>query len=154
MAQNLNNDAIFPLESNPSSPLLTSVSFRFSVHTTQESITKIYRICDDSLSRLKQRHIAPAQKLFRNWRFVCEQKPYPICFWCRHTSYPIWCRHTVKVEGDTKCSHYSTIKATTMKNSKRLNVRALRFTERIHDAILRDNRALCFEKPQCRIRHL
>ena len=129
MAQNLNNAAILTLASNPRSSLLTSVSVRFSVHATQESITKIYRICDYSLSRPKQRSIAPAQKSIQNWRFVCEQKPYPICFWCRHTSYPVWCRHTVRVEGDTKWSYFSTITATTMKNTERLNVCALRFTE-------------------------
>ena len=43
--------AIFPLESNPRSLLLTSVSVRFSVHTTQESVTKTHPICDGSLSR-------------------------------------------------------------------------------------------------------
>ena len=40
---------IFPLESNPCSSLLTSVSVRFSVYTTQESAMKTYPICDDSL---------------------------------------------------------------------------------------------------------
>ena len=43
--------AIFPLESNPRSSLLTSrVSVRFSVHTTQESVTKTYPICDSAAS--------------------------------------------------------------------------------------------------------
>ena len=54
--------AIFPLESNPRSSLLTSVSVRFFVHTTQESVTKTYPIWDDSLSRPKQRSITPATK--------------------------------------------------------------------------------------------
>ena len=54
--------AIFPLESNPRS-LLTSVSVRFSVHTTQESVTKTYQICDDSFSRPKERSITSVQNL-------------------------------------------------------------------------------------------
>ena len=47
------------------------VSVRISVHTTQESVTKTYLTCDDSLSRPKQRSIAPAQKSIRSWRFCC-----------------------------------------------------------------------------------
>ena len=73
--------AIFLLESNPRFSLLTSVSFPFSVHTTQESVTKTYPICDDSLSRPKQRSIALAQNTIRNWCFVCERKPFPTRFW-------------------------------------------------------------------------
>ena len=81
--------AIFPLVSNRRSSSLTSVSVRFSVHTTQESVTITYPICDDLLSRTKQRSIAPPQKSIRNRRFVCERKPYPIWFWCRHKCYPV-----------------------------------------------------------------
>ena len=81
--------AIFPLESNPRSSLLTSVSVLFPVHTTQESVTKTYPICHDSLSRPKQRSIAPAQISIRNRGFVCERKRCPICFWYRHKSYPV-----------------------------------------------------------------
>ena len=85
---------IFPLECNPR--CWASVAVRFSVHTTQESVTKIYPICDDSFLRSTQRSIAPAPKSIRNRRFVCERKPYPICFfWCRHKSYPVWCRHSL-----------------------------------------------------------
>ena len=84
--------AIFPPESNPRSSLLTSFSVRFSVHSTQESVPKTYPICDDSLSRPKQRSIAAGQKSIRNRGFVCERKPCPICFWCRHNSCPVQCR--------------------------------------------------------------
>ena len=69
---------IFPLESNPCSSLITSVSVRFSVHTTQECVMKTYPICDDLLSRPKKRSITPTQKSIRNRRFVCKRKPYPI----------------------------------------------------------------------------
>ena len=47
---------IFPLESNPRSSLL-NVPVRFSVHTTPESVTKNYPICNDSLSSPKHRTI-------------------------------------------------------------------------------------------------
>ena len=57
---------------------LLVVDFR-SVYTTQERVTKTYPICDDSLSRPKQRSISPAQKSIRHRCFVCEQKPYSIC---------------------------------------------------------------------------
>ena len=56
------------MESNLRSLLLTSV------HTTQESVTKPYPICDDSLSSRSK------QKSTRNRRFVCERYPYPIYF--------------------------------------------------------------------------
>ena len=109
------------------------VDFRFGsipcLHYSRKYYENLLALCDDSLSRPKQRSIAPAHKSIQYWRFVCERKPYPICFWCRHTSYSVWCRHTVRVEGDTKWSHFSTIKATAMKNRERVNVRALRFTE-------------------------
>ena len=70
--------AMFTLESNPRFSFLTSISVRFSVHTTQERVRKTYPICDDSLSRPKQRNIAPKQKSIPNRRFVCERKPSPI----------------------------------------------------------------------------
>ena len=90
--------AFFPLESSPRWSSLTSVSVRFSVHTTQESDTKTDPICDDSLSKPKQPSIAPAQKVYPKSElgFVCERKPYPTCFWCRHKSYSaVWCRHSL-----------------------------------------------------------
>ena len=73
--------AIFLLKSSPRSSLLTSVSVQFSVYTTQESVTKTYPICDDSLSRPKQHSIAPVKKIDPKSAFCgYEQKPYPICF--------------------------------------------------------------------------
>ena len=62
--------AIFPLVSNPRSSLLTSVLVCFSVHTTRQEGEKTYPVYDNSLSRLKQRSIAPVQE--SNQRFVCE----------------------------------------------------------------------------------
>ena len=62
------------------SSLLASVSVRFSVHAIQESVTKTYPICDDLLSRPKQRSIALAKKSILNRHFVCKRKPYPIMF--------------------------------------------------------------------------
>ena len=90
--------AIFPLESNPRSSLLTSVSFRFSVHTTQ-------RKCHENLSDMRRFTFKTeaaqhrfAQKSIRNRRFVYERKPDPMCFWCGHKSYPVSeCRHSLSL---------------------------------------------------------
>ena len=87
--------AIFSLESNRRSSFLTFVSVRFSVYTTQGKCCE----GDDSLSRPKQRSIASAQNSIRNRRFVCEWKPDPMCFCCRHKSFPVSeCRHSLALE--------------------------------------------------------
>ena len=67
---------IISLKSNPWSSLLTSVPVRFSVHTTQERVTKTYPICDDPLLKPKQRSIAPAQKSI--WNRCCVNEKSPI----------------------------------------------------------------------------
>ena len=67
--------AIFPLESNPRSSFLTSVSVGFSVHSTQESVAKTDPICDDSAFKTEAASIGPAQKSIRNDVLYVSQSP-------------------------------------------------------------------------------
>ena len=81
--------AIFPLESNPRSLLFTSV--RFSVHDYWIEVSRIATIYFQDLSSAA----SPWHKNRFEIGVLCERKPYPICFWCRHKSYPILRRHII-----------------------------------------------------------
>ena len=74
-----------------------SISVWTPVHTAPNSGTETYPICDDPLSTPAQRSFAPLQKWRRNKTTVlmCEQKPYPLWFSSRRTSYPIYCRYSL-----------------------------------------------------------
>lgn len=57
---------------------------------------RTYKICDVPLSRSAWRGLAPLQKLcWNHCSSMCEQKPYPIWFSCRHKTYSVSCKHNL-----------------------------------------------------------
>ena len=81
--------AIFPRQSNPRPSLLTFVSVRFSDQfmLLKKVSRKPIRYVTIHVQDRSSAALTLSQKSIQYPRFVCEPKPYRICFWCQ--VYPV-----------------------------------------------------------------